>query len=225
MNIYESLTKIMAEVTAIGKNQKNSQQNFHYRGIDDVMNELHGLFAKYKVIIIPKITNLLKDERSTKNGGTIFYVTVNCDHTFVAEDGTSLQTTVIGEAMDSGDKAITKAMSVALKYALLQMLLIPTNEDKDPDKFSHEIVPSETQKAKDFIKKATPKLISEAQRNRLYAITNEVGLKFEEAKSVINSFGFESSKDITSDKYNEIEAAIREMGAREVNDDFEEIFN
>ena len=48
--------------------------------------------------------------------------------------------------------------------------------------------------------------------------------KKEEAKVVINSFGFESSKDITSDKYNEIEAAIREMGARPVNDDFVEIF-
>jgi hypothetical protein len=35
--------------------------------------------------------------------------------------------------MDSGDKGMNKAMSIALKYSLLQMLLIPTEEQKDPD--------------------------------------------------------------------------------------------
>ena len=35
--------------------------------------------------------------------------------------------------MDSADKGMNKAMSIALKYALMQMLLIPTKEEKDPD--------------------------------------------------------------------------------------------
>jgi hypothetical protein len=47
--IYESVTAIMKGVQAIGKNKKNEQQGFKYRGIDDVMNELHGLFAENSV--------------------------------------------------------------------------------------------------------------------------------------------------------------------------------
>ena len=43
--------------------------------------------------------------------------------------------------MDSGDKGMNKAMSIALKYALFQLFTIPTKEDKDPDATSYEIVP------------------------------------------------------------------------------------
>ena len=39
---------------------------------------------------------------------------------------------VIGEGMDSGDKSSAKAMSVAYRIALIQLLAIPTG-DRDPD--------------------------------------------------------------------------------------------
>lgn len=48
-------------------------------------------------------------------------------------DGSCIETVNVGEAMDSGDKGMNKAMSIALKYSLLQMFLIPTDEPKDPD--------------------------------------------------------------------------------------------
>ena len=35
--------------------------------------------------------------------------------------------------MDSGDKATTKAMAIAFKYACFQVFCIPTEEMKDPD--------------------------------------------------------------------------------------------
>jgi hypothetical protein len=57
---------------------------------------------------------------------------------YTTTDGSHVDTVNVGEAMDSGDKAMNKAMSIALKYSLLQMLLIPTEEDKDPDKYSEE---------------------------------------------------------------------------------------
>ena len=48
-------------------------------------------------------------------------------------------TTVYGTAMDSGDKADNKCMSIALKYALLQTFLIPTEDMIDPDSETHEL--------------------------------------------------------------------------------------
>jgi hypothetical protein len=48
---------------------------------------------------------------------------------------------VIGEGMDSGDKASNKAMAVAHKYAIIQVFAIPTEDDKDPENDSHEVVP------------------------------------------------------------------------------------
>ena len=53
--------------------------------------------------------------------------------TFNALDGSKQVCEIIGEGMDSGDKASNKALSVALKYALLQIFLIPTQELIDPE--------------------------------------------------------------------------------------------
>jgi hypothetical protein len=49
--------------------------------------------------------------------------------------------TVQGEGMDSGDKSLNKAFSAALKYALLSMFLIPTEDPKDSENESHEVKP------------------------------------------------------------------------------------
>lgn len=131
--IYEALINIMGEITPIKKEKKNQQQGFMYRGIDDFMNELHSLFAKNKVIIIPECLERTEDERTSKNGNALFYIKERVKYTFYAEDGSSVSAIIDGEGMDSGDKGTNKAIAIALKYCLMQMFLVPTEELKDPD--------------------------------------------------------------------------------------------
>lgn len=133
MNIYQSIAKIMEEVPAISKNKKNTQQGFMYRGIDEVMNAFQPLFAKYKVFIVPQILELKREERTSTKGNLLIYSICTIQYTFYAEDGSCIQATVIGEGMDSGDKATNKAMAIALKYALFQVFCIPTEDDPDQD--------------------------------------------------------------------------------------------
>jgi hypothetical protein len=132
-NIYETINLIMMEVPAIGKNKKNPKQNYNFRSIDDVMNKLQPLFAKFKLFVTPEILEHTREERRTSAGGVLLYSICKIKYTFYAEDGSSVETIVIGEGMDSGDKASNKAMAVALKYALFQVFCIPTEELKDPD--------------------------------------------------------------------------------------------
>lgn len=131
--IYGAIAAIMDDTKAIGKTQKNTQQGFMFRGIDAVMNELHGIFAKHKVFIIPKVKDFVVSEKTTGRGTILYYTRATIDFHFTTIDGSEIVTTNVGEAMDSGDKGMNKAMSIALKYALMQMLLIPTAEEKDPD--------------------------------------------------------------------------------------------
>lgn len=145
--IYTSLAAIMSEISFIGKNKTNQQQGFKYRGIDDIMNELHGLFAKNSIIILPIVKEIRQDERTNKNGTLLFYTKLTVQYDFIAPDGSSVSATAIGEAMDSGDKSTNKAMSVALKYVILQMFLIPTEEMKDPDGETHEVKPQKKDKS------------------------------------------------------------------------------
>lgn len=124
---------IMRDVDAIKKSKKNQQQGFMFRGIDDMMNSLHSLFAKHGVFILHNINSYDVQERPTKSGGVNFFTRTNITFKFVAEDGSFIEITNIGEAMDSGDKGMNKTMSVALKYALMQAFLIPTEDIADPD--------------------------------------------------------------------------------------------
>lgn len=141
--IYEAISNVMAEIGAIGKEKKNQQQGFMYRGIDDVMNALQPALVKNKVFVTPTVTKEIREERTNKNGTLMFYTRLEVLYRFYTVDGSYVETVVIGEAMDSGDKATNKAMSIAYKYACFQVFCIPTEEMVDPDKECHEPLPKE----------------------------------------------------------------------------------
>lgn len=131
--IYGKIANILKETKAISKTEKNQQQGFKFRGIDNVMNELHELFSKNDVFILQEVQNFTTENRITKSGGTNTFTRATIKFKYMTTDGSFVETTNVGEAMDSGDKGMNKAMSIALKYSLLQMFLIPTEESKDPD--------------------------------------------------------------------------------------------
>jgi hypothetical protein len=138
MNIYESITSIMSEGYAITKDKKNQQQGFKYRGIDDVMNTFFPLLSKHKVFCVPEVINCTREERQTTKGGNLIYSILTTRYTFYAEDGSSVSAVVVGEGMDSGDKASNKALAVGMKYAMFQVFCIPTEEFVDPDETTPE---------------------------------------------------------------------------------------
>ena len=134
--IYKKIIEVMADINAIGKDRRNQQQGFQFRGIDDVMNELHSSLAKCGVFVLPKVLEETRTTGKTRNGGDMFYTRLKINFGFYAEDGSHVDAVVIGEAMDTGDKASNKALSIGLKYAMLQVFCIPTEDDKDPDAVS-----------------------------------------------------------------------------------------
>lgn len=139
--IYKAMCDAMADIDAIAKDRTNVQQNFKFRGIDDVYNELHSVLAKHRIFTLPEVLDERTEERQTKTGGNLIYRVLKVKHHFCHEDGSSVSTTVIGEGMDSGDKAANKAMSISHKYSLFQAFLIPTEDEKDPDAQSHAVIP------------------------------------------------------------------------------------
>lgn len=138
--IYAALAAVMAEVGVVGKTRKNLQQGYQFRGIDDVLAATQELMAKHKVLCVPVVLEREREYVDTKNGGKMASVRLLVRHTFYAEDGSSAECVTLGEAMDSGDKASNKAMSAALKYALVETLLIPTYEpDRDTETASPQL--------------------------------------------------------------------------------------
>lgn len=137
--IYQLIPKIMQAIGAVAKNRKNVQQGYQFRGIDDVYNALAGPMAENGVFCVPKVIGEPKRSQwETKNKATMFSVFLMAEFTFYAPDGSSITATTAGEGMDTGDKATNKAMSAALKYAMLDVFCIPTEEPKDSENDSPE---------------------------------------------------------------------------------------
>lgn len=130
--IFKAIADTMNDVSAVGKNSKNEKQNYNFRGIDAVMNALHPAMVKNRIFVAPEVLEQQREERQSKNGKLIYSI-CKIKYTFFADDGSSISATVIGEGMDSGDKATNKAMSVAFKYACFQVFCIPTEDLTDPD--------------------------------------------------------------------------------------------
>ena len=140
--IYAALCRVMKRVEVVGKNRKNPQQGYSFRGIDDIVAHCQMVMAEEGIVIVPRVVEQQRETVATKSGGTMASVRLTVDHTFYAADGSSVVCTTVGEAMDSGDKASNKSMSAALKYALTETLLIPTYEvDRDIEEHSPEVAP------------------------------------------------------------------------------------
>lgn len=208
MNIYQSITKILEEVPAIGKKKKNSQQNFKYRGIDDVMNIFQPILAKHKVFIVPQVLEQKREERTTSRGGNLIYSICKIKYTFYAEDGSNVEAVVVGEGMDSGDKATNKAMAIAMKYAMFQVFCIPTEEMKDPDSETPpESKPKQnvTEVLKDT--KITPGQIKAIAQ--IYAGEN--------LEKLLNANGLEKLQDMSMTKASEIIKKVNEKRKEKEN--------
>lgn len=133
--IYEAITNIMADIDAIGKDQKAGSGSFGYkfRGIDQVINYMKPLLAKHGVFVVPEVLETTREERVNTKGGNVIYSVMKVKHTYYAKDGSSISSIVVGEGMDTGDKASNKALSIAMKYSMFQVFCIPTEEMHDPD--------------------------------------------------------------------------------------------
>lgn len=145
-HVYTGVNAILDELGKIGiaKGRKNQQQNYSFRGIDDVYAALNPLLAEHKIIITPNVMERNVTERETKSGGVIFYTNLKIRYSFISVvDGTAFTCDVYGEAMDSADKATNKAMSAAYKILCLQIFCIPTEAaSPDADSDHHDIKPT-----------------------------------------------------------------------------------
>lgn len=127
--------------TGIAKMQKNQSQGYYYRGIEAAMNELSPLLVKHGISVTPAYSELSISERikgDPADGKATRFCTIKGAFKFESGDGSFVSAEAYGEAMDSGDKAVVKAQSVAFRTALFQEFVIPTMA-MDPESYvEHE---------------------------------------------------------------------------------------
>jgi hypothetical protein len=134
--VFAAIAAVMAALAkeGIAKNGHNKIQDFAFRGIDDIYNALAPALAAARLVIVPRVLSRECEARRTAKDALIYSVAVLVEYTLISADDGSRQVAVaVGEAMDSGDKATSKAMSAAYKYMAIQTFCIPTAGDNDAD--------------------------------------------------------------------------------------------
>lgn len=140
MNVYEAFSAVMGDVQGIRKAERNPQQGFNFRGIDAVLNAVGPALRTHGVIITPEAQSIDVERYQTAKGGQMQGVIVHMRYTVHGPEGDSFSGSAYGQAADAGDKAVSKAESVAYRTFLLQALTVPTDEP-DPDSQVHERAP------------------------------------------------------------------------------------
>jgi hypothetical protein len=181
--IFTAMANILKDVETIGKDRKADMGNagkYNFRGIDDMYNSLHDTFAKHEVFIIPEILKSdlqVQEKESTFNGQTKkslqYSVLLTIKFAFYTTDGSSVSAVGIGHALDTSDKATNKAQSSALKYALMQTFLIPTEEDKDVEVADNKVAPAKKPAFTQTNFEHAIKLIGEGKEKEAYAYAGQ----------------------------------------------------
>lgn len=155
--VYKAIAAVQGELakTGIGKESENTFDRYKFRGIDAVYNALAPLLAKHNLCVMPRMIERDCQERVSRKGEPMFYVTVTAEFDFVAAtDGSAHTVRTYGEAMDRSDKATNKAMSAAYKYAAFMTFAIPTEGDNDADASTPEVAPKKQEERQEPEKRA-----------------------------------------------------------------------
>lgn len=142
MNIFKLIPLVMADIGSVSKDRRNEQQKYQFRGIEDMYKAAHPAFVKHGVFCVPEVLEHHIDvfERSNEFGKVTYWrhAILKVKHQFYAEDGSHVDVITMGEGLDNSDKAVNKAMSGAMKYALIELFSTPTEDVEDADRTSPE---------------------------------------------------------------------------------------
>ena len=117
-----------------GHNQRN---NYNYVTAADIAGAVGDILAELGVVVIPRLESISHEATRSQGRTEAEHIArVVMSYSFVDVD-TAEEITVktAGEGLDTGDKAPYKAMTGALKYALLQSFLLATGDDPEEERF------------------------------------------------------------------------------------------
>jgi hypothetical protein len=124
---------VMKGVGAIGKDQRNENQSYNFRGIDDIYNSFQPHLIENELVILPAVLEDKRAEYETGGGKMMQLCQVRVKYTLMHSSGSCVHVTVMGEGGDTADKAFNKAMTSAYKTMIFETFCTPTGEKTDSE--------------------------------------------------------------------------------------------
>jgi hypothetical protein len=133
-SLARKLAEVMGAVKSIPKTGKNTFHNYTYATETDIVAAVRKELSERAVLLVPSVQKVEWSERQTKSGAKKVIATLFVSFTFYDGDSDArISFDVCGQGEDEGDKCTNKALTSAVKYALLKVFLIPTGDDVEDD--------------------------------------------------------------------------------------------
>jgi hypothetical protein len=136
LNIYQRLNAVMLDVQYIQKLDKTVNGQYRFVSHDQVIGVLHGPITKHGIAVIPSV---LEHEKQ----GTTTTLKIQVSFVNIDNPNDRVDTIYFGYGVDGGDKGIGKAISYAVKYAMLKTFCLETGDDPD---YTPSITPEKAEK-------------------------------------------------------------------------------
>lgn len=213
MNIFEKMSAITEEITAVAKNLNVGwgQNSYKAVGEADVLAAVKPIEVKHGVYSYPVSRQVIDSsviesvDAKGKEKKQIF-MRIETVYRFVnvEKPGEYIDITTYGDGVDAQDKAPGKAMTYADKYALLKAYKIITGDDPDQN-YSSELKNKETKAAKTTKPKTTQDnpadVIKLAEQIALKSRCDEDGV---DKEKLLNLYGLKSFEEMKYKHYDNI---------------------
>lgn len=137
---------VMRDIAFVAK-VPNDDNSYTYASEAGLIDALREPLIRHGLTMTPRRTELLQSFGYRTSEGPMRHVRIRVTYRLSHPDsGTHEDIQILGEAADRGDKAIAKAQTLAMKYALRQPFLIKTGDDPDKHAAIPETVASYTQR-------------------------------------------------------------------------------
>lgn len=132
--IFGAIIAAKRDIGRVGKDKETtSGPKFTYRSFESVINAVAPLLDRHGIMLVPRVLSRERWSQATRSGGSTDFCLLEMEFTFFAQDGSFVIASSVGQAMDSSDKAATKAQTVALRIALCNLFNLAYEEMQDPE--------------------------------------------------------------------------------------------
>ena len=132
--IASKFVEVMKECSHIAKNGTNTFHSYKYATSADVLEKVNAALVKHGIasVAVPELISMI--DVKTAKGNIEHLATVKIVITLMDQESDETMTiSGIGGGQDSGDKAVMKAQTAAIKYAYLLSLAVSTGDDPEAD--------------------------------------------------------------------------------------------
>lgn len=133
-NIHQRLHAAQADVDYVQK-EKKSGMNYSIVTHDAVTAKVRPVLHKHGIVYYPTTLDVVQDGNRTQVKLTVRFANVD-------EPADAIDVPSLGYGIDAQDKGPGKAISYAVKYALLKALGLETGDDPDEASVPHQPAPA-----------------------------------------------------------------------------------